>query len=115
MQSSHCHFFSRQVFNKQDGLRTGLAKFTGGWVTCILQLQGLVLAGDSRGRVTVFSSNLDAAPITAIQVVKHAPVQSLQVRSALVNSPLNLIQAFVNTPYALFIRTYIFLSFVFSE
>ena len=61
-------------------MRTGLARFTGGWVTCVLQLQGLVMAGDSRGRVTVFSSNLEAAPIITIQVVRHAPVQSLQVR-----------------------------------
>ena len=70
----------RQVFNKQDGLRTGLTNFRGGWVTCILQLQGLMLAGDSRGKITVHSSSLEAAPITIMQTVKHAPVQSLQVR-----------------------------------
>ena len=69
----------RQVFNKQDGVRTGLTRFGGGWVTCVLQLQGLVLAGDSRGRITVLSSSLEAAPISVIWAVKHAPVQSLQV------------------------------------
>ena len=45
----------------------------------VLQLQGLVLAGDSRGRITVLSSSLEAAPISVIQAVKHAPVQSLHV------------------------------------
>ena len=68
----------RQVFNKQDGLRTGLTRFGGDWVTCVLQLQGLVLAGDSRGCITVLSS-LEAVPISVRQAVKHAPVQSLQV------------------------------------
>ena len=68
------------MFNKQDGLNTGLTRFKGGWVTCVLQLQGLVLGGDSRGHITVDSSSLEAAPITVIQAVQHAPVQCLQVR-----------------------------------
>jgi len=67
--------YSRQVFNKEDGVRTQYWRFTGGRVTCLLQLTSeMLLVGDDKGRVCIYRSG----SLISVKTVFSSPVVSLQ-------------------------------------